>query len=526
MAPHAQSQVVGAGRCVPHSGQKCPCSALAPHVGLGQSHVSGAGRGAHGGRDGLARRLAHGPHHPEGEAELHNLADGGATAAGTAPGADDAVLHGLLAHLALRLLLIGVALHTHLLGFGRGHAAHGFGLAAGLDGTDACLGLRLHGQPFGLGLRLALADLLLADPQVEIGVLLAQTLIVGVVVRRDHAADDELRRLQAILGEFPVDVRAQRLGELREVFVHLQDVDGAFADAARQTALHLRHDQRAEEGLGVSGGPEQLRRAQIPPRTDDLLQELAGIRHAYVELTARAQFHVQAGAGVEEPHLGIRPPLQAQHRRQIDEVDLRVEHLPLRGVRRRDTAHQGQTLRLQGVPTWPETVQRAAVPEEDRLLVLMDDQLRTVQEVLDGVLPDQDVLLALELEHRREVACLGLGPRHRHRHVVRVPAQRAHGRRRGLLHVQGQAALLAGDLRVLPLERRGVDGLATDRADGLLPLALVEDHHVAALLAAAAGQLLGLDVNHVPAAARLLPEPKEPQERLSSPVAKRVASRK
>lgn len=357
MAPHAQSQVVGAGRCVPHSGQKCPCSALAPHVGLGQSHVSGAGRGAHGGRDGLARRLAHGPHHPEGEAELHNLADGGASAAGTAPGADDAVLHGLLAHLALRLLLIGVALHTHLLGFGRGHAAHGLGLAAGLDGTDTCLGLRLHGHPFGLGLRFALADLLLANLQVEIGVLLAQTLIVGVVVRRDHAADDELRRLQAVLGEFPVDVRAQRLGELREVFVHLQDVDGAFADASRQTALHLRHD-------------------------------------------------------------------------------------------------------------------------------------------------------------------------HRHRHVVRVPAQRAHGRRRGLLHVQGQAALLAGDLRVLPLERRGVDGLAADRADGLLPLALVEDHHVAALLAAAAGQLLGLDVNHVPAAARLLPEPKEPQERLSSPVAKRVASRK
>lgn len=64
---------------------------------------------------------------------------------------------------------------------------------------------------------------------------------------------------------------------------------------------------------------------------------------------------------------------------------------------------------------------------------------------------------------------------------------------------QTDAALAAGKLHGLVLLGHGVDGFAADRAFCLIPLALIEDHIVAAVGAGAAGQLIRADVDGVAA---------------------------
>ena len=161
----------------------------------------------------------------------------------------------------------------------------------------------------------------------------------------------------------------------------------------------------------------------------------------------------------------------------------------------------GKLLGLQGVPARPEQVQGLAVPEEDGLLALMDDELRAHVEVLDGVLPHQGLIVPLVLDDAGQALLFDLLSHEALLHVVHAVADGAGVCTGALAGLEPHAALGAGELLHFVLLRLGVDGLVTHRTLGLFPLGLVEHHFIAAVGALPGGQLVGAHVDGVPAGA-------------------------
>ena len=79
-----------------------------------------------------------------------------------------------------------------------------------------------------------LADLLLAYQQVLLGVLLLHPPVVGVVVRGDNAAQEELRHGDAVVLQAHIDPLPQGGGQVHQVGVNLQNVDAALLDGLGQ----------------------------------------------------------------------------------------------------------------------------------------------------------------------------------------------------------------------------------------------------------------------------------------------------
>ena len=66
-----------------------------------------------------------------------------------------------------------------------------------------------------------------------------------------------------------------------------------------------------------------------------------------------------------------------------------------------DLLQQRQLLCLQRIAARAKEVERLSIAEENGLLTLMDDQLRTEVEVLDRVLPDERFVVALIFDDAR-----------------------------------------------------------------------------------------------------------------------------
>ena len=115
------------------------------------------------------------------------------------------------------------------------------------------------------------------------------------------------------------------------------------------------------------------------------------------------------------------------------------------------------------------------------------------------MLPDEGAVVPLILDDAGQplpADALGLHPLN---YVVLEVTHGAGVPSRALGGLQVDAALLAGEGDGLVLLRHGVDGLAAHGALGAGSLGLVKDHVVAAMGAAAAGQLVRPHVDDVPA---------------------------
>ena len=131
----------------------------------------------------------------------------------------------------------------------------------------------------------------------------------------------------------------------------------------------------------------------------------------------------------------------------------------------------------------------------------MDDELRAVVEVLNRVLPDQGLVVALVLDDAGEAVFFDLLAHQPLGDEVFKVADRANVFLRVLARAQTHAALLAGEFGHLVLIGGGVDQLTADRAFGPVALRLVKDHVIAAVGALAGGDLVRVHVDGVAAGA-------------------------
>ena len=164
-----------------------------------------------------------------------------------------------------------------------------------------------------------------------------------------------------------------------------------------------------------------------------------------------------------------------------------------------DLLQQRQLLRLQRIATRAKEVERLSIAEENGLLTFVDDQLRTEVEVLDRVLPDERFIVTFVLDDAGKAVLfdlLGHGPL---LNVVFAAADRADADGVRLARVQLDAALRAGELHGLELQRCRVDRLVADRAERLFALGLVIDDRVAAFRAFAGRQFFCAHVDRIAA---------------------------
>ena len=205
--------------------------------------------------------------------------------------------------------------------------------------------------------------------------------------------------------------------------------------------------------------------------------------------------------GVKEPHLGIRAPFDAHLGGEVHKVDLAVEGSLGVCWQMVELFQDGQLLGFQSIPPRPEQVQRLTVPEEDCLLAFVDNELRTQVKVFNGMLPHQGIAVALVLDDAGKAVLfdlLGLDPL---RYIVHMIADRAYVGADPLCRPQPHPALAAGEFHGFVLLRHGIDWLSADGALGILALALVKNHLVAAVGTPAACQLVRADINGIAAGA-------------------------
>ena len=462
--------------------------------------------GVHNGIQSILGHAYHAAHGSQGHAQARNVSQ----ATDCAAVSGDAVLHGLQAYLPGGLLLVGVALHAHFLRLCRRLHPVSLGLRLLLDfqGLSVPLcpddlhsggGLGLYGLTLGLRRGDALANLLLPDVQVGFRKLLLHPPEIGVIVRGHYTGHIEFRHFQTVFRKLGIDPLPQSLGKLHQSLVNFQYIDGVLPDHRRKITLYLGHNHGAEQALAAAAQKRIL--PQLPGGAHQLYKQLPGIHHPNAEFAGGPQLYVHPRHGVKQPHLGIRAPFDAHLGGEIDKVDLAVEGSLGICWQLVELFQNGQLLGFQGIPPRPEQVQCLSVPEEDGLLAFVDNELRAQVEVLNGVFPDQSLVVTFVLDNTCQTVLLdllGLDPL---RHIIHMVADRAYVRAGPLSRPQPHTALAAGEFHGLILLHHGVDGFPADGALGIFALALVKDHLVAAVRALAAYQLVCADIDGVAAGA-------------------------
>ena len=246
---------------------------------------------------------------------------------------------------------------------------------------------------------------------------------------------------------------------------------------------------------------DQILPAQLATGAHQLQQQLTAIGDPEVQQAPGSQGDGRTGHRLQEVDLLGSAPLHGHLVDQIEEIDLRVESAFRIGGQLVHLLQDGKLLGLQGIAAGCKSIQCLAIPEEHRLLGFMDDQLRTQVEVLNGVLPDQGVCIALIFDDGGQTVLLdsfGLQPLH---HIVFMVAHRAGVGACVPVGGQTDAALGAAKLRHFNSVQRSLHLLAAHRAADLGTVGLVMDKGVAAMGALPGSQLLGTHIDGVTAGA-------------------------
>ena len=117
------------------------------------------------------------------------------------------------------------------------------------------------------------------------------------------------------------------------------------------------------------------------------------------------------------------------------------------------------------------------------------------------MLPDYRLVVALILDDAGQAVLLDMLGGDALLHVILKIADGADICTGALACTQTHSALCAGKFFRLLLLCHGVDGLTADWTLGFFALGLVKDYRITAVGAGAAGQLIGVDIDGVPAGA-------------------------
>ena len=115
---------------------------------------------------------------------------------------------------------------------------------------------------------------------------------------------------------------------------------------------------------------------------------------------------MHTGHGIKETHLGIGAPLDTHLGSHVDKINFRMEGTFCVSGQGIDLFQNGQLLGFQRIAAGTEKIKGLTIPEENRFLAFVDDQLGSQVEVLNGVLPDESLVVAFILDYGSETVLL------------------------------------------------------------------------------------------------------------------------
>ena len=439
--------------------------------------------------------------------------------------ASDAV--GVIGHgrtnLPLGLLLIGIALHPHLVRLGLRLQTIGLGFRLSPEELHLDVSIGLDKLPLLPGLSLGLEDPFLLNLDEPFAVLFLHPPEVGVVVGRDDVHHVEMRHRQSVFLKSRIDLFAEPLGDVLETLVDLEDVDAFLTYDPCEIALDAGDDEGAEDAIHAlrCDGVSDVALFKPIGRSNKLDKESPWLLHFQEELTACADIDVESRDGIEEADLRRCAPLESGVGDEVDEVDLSMEDgVVLVDGKLVRLPKQRKSFGVEGVSSGAEAVQCLAVPYEDGLLGLMDDKLAAASEVLKGILPDEDVVRPFVLDGQDAVLLIDLRLLGLPLDINRGVADRADVG----LGIGVDVDLAAAGRTMDVDELAGVvgidEGVVADGADA--SLLLVVDDGVPTMGTDPGRQSILLRVDGIPALTRNLPRRKQRGRRLVEPPALRT----
>ena len=321
--------------------------------------VGGVDSAVHRAAHHAAYRAAYARHGAKAHTQVGELADG-------------LVSGDLRSHVKASLLLIGIPLLRPL----GGH---------GLRGDDGFLRLGLGVDDVRL-----LAQLRLGDVGILPEIQFLEGLVLPLTLGSHHIGDKKPLQRHAVVGEVLPQQPVQRVGELRQMLIDLENADSAGAHGLGDVALDPRGQKHPEE-------TGELRLSQLPLSAHQFDEQLAAVGRPQAHFAAGTDGQGKAVSGLHVLHLTVGIPLDPHLLRLVDEIDLAVEGIPPAGSALQRATDLRQVFRLQRVAPRAEQIQRLAVQEKHSLLRLVDDKLSQTVEILTGMLPDEGRIVALIL---------------------------------------------------------------------------------------------------------------------------------
>ena len=150
----------------------------------------------------------------------------------------------------------------------------------------------------------------------------------------------------------------------------------------------------------------QILTGQLAAGAYQLQQELPGIGDLEVQHTTGADGDGRAGHRLQEVDLLRCAPLDGHLADQVEEVNLTVEGTFCVSGQGVQLFQNGQLLGFQRIAAGTEKIKGLTIPEENRFLAFVDDQLGSQVEVLNGVLPDESLVVAFILDYGSETVLL------------------------------------------------------------------------------------------------------------------------
>ena len=416
---------------------------------------------------------------------------------------------GGICDLPLCLLLIGIALHTHLVRFRLGFHPIGLGVSLRLHQLDLDIRVGFHDLSFLPRFGLGLENTLLLDFQIAFPILFSHPPEIGIVIRSQDRHHIKVRHMKTIFLQRRVDLFGQLFGNLVKMLVDLENIDSFLADNPGQITLDLCDDQRTEhpihalrgQGIGDIALPESVR------RSNQLDEQSSRFFDLQEKFAAGTNIDIESGDGVEQPDLGRRSPFQPGMGDPVDKIDFGMENW-ISLIYRKPIAlpEKWQTLRVERIGTGPERIQSFSVVEKDSFLRFMDDESGSGSEVVERILPGQNIVRPFVFDRQDAVFAIDLGSLDFLLYI-----------NLGVTHRTGISCGAGIDVDLAPASRAmNVDKLASRRHIKIVvadrtscPFGLIIDNGIATMRTDLRDETIFLGVNHVSAFAGDLPRGKQ-----------------
>lgn len=215
----------------------------------------------------------------------------------------------------------------------------------------------------------------------------------GVLVIRRHGLHKELRQIEAIIVESLGQRLLDLLTELKQVRIRREEINTRGGEELRDRISHTRRNDAThllDDSVGTETGDE------AGHLLHKLLHRDRAVTYAIAQIAVKSEVENETVLRIHDLKLAVRAPVEVHGLGLVDKIHLAREW---RLAGRRDVLNRPEERKILGFQRMRSGTEDLCMPfdEEYSVMILVDDELRTVVEILNRALPYDDTGITLEL---------------------------------------------------------------------------------------------------------------------------------